>query len=196
MLALTETLQRGNRKTMLIEADRCQLLVVDVQDRLADVMSDRAELLRNCTILLRAAREIGVPIVCSEQYPKGLGHIVPELASLMQPDEQVEKIEFSCFKNPAVRNRLGRSTGRNQLVVTGIEAHVCVLQTAFDAIEDGHHVFVVADAIDSRRQKDKEIALRRLAGGALSIVTTEMVVFEWLRTAAAPAFKPLSKLIR
>ena len=180
---------------MLISPDRSQFLMIDVQDRLAAAMPEREQIVRNCAVLLKAANELGVPVVASEQYPQGLGHTVAELSALTEPEERLEKVECSCVQNEALADRLKR-TGRDQIVIGGVEAHVCVLQTAFDALSRGSEVFVVADAVGSRQATSKELALRRLEAGGASVVTTEMVVFEWLQSASAPAFKALSKLIR
>ena len=180
---------------MLITPDRSQFLIIDVQDRLAAAIPEREQIVRNCAVLLKAANELGVPVMASEQYPQGLGHTVAELSALTKPEDRLEKVEFSCVQNERLADRLKRP-GRDQIVIGGVEAHVCVLQTAFDALSRGSEVFVVADAVGSRHTTSKELALRRLEAGGASVVTTEMVVFEWLQSASAPAFKALSKLIR
>lgn len=180
---------------MLIDASRSLLLTIDVQERLAPAMSGREEAVRNAAILLRAANELGVPRVLSEQYPQGLGHTVEDLRALAEEGDVLSKVEFSCWRNAPLKERLA-DAGRDQIVVSGIEAHVCVLQSALDMNDEGRSVFVVADAVASRRPESKEIALQRMREAGVAIVTTEMVVFEWLRAASSPAFKTLSKLIR
>lgn len=180
---------------MLIDRPRCQLLLIDMQERLLPAMAEREAATESCATLLTAARQVGVPIVISEQYPKGLGRTLPKLADLAQANETLEKVEFSCFANPGLRTRL-TGTDRVQTVIAGIEAHVCVLQTALEMAADGRKVFVVADAVTSRRAESKAIALQRMAAAGVEVVTTEMVLFEWLRSADAPEFRTLSRMIR
>jgi nicotinamidase-related amidase len=178
----------------MIAPGSSQLLIVDVQERLASAMASSQTLIRNCAILLTAARTLDVPVTISEQYPEGLGPTVPQLAGLTG-SRPIPKLEFSCFQNPDVHAELSRRPD-HEMIIAGIEAHVCVLQTALDALDSGRTVFVVADAVDARREENKERALRRAELAGCVIVSTEMVVFEWLRTAAAPEFRSISKLIR
>jgi nicotinamidase-related amidase len=130
----------------------------------------------------------------SEQYPAGLGHTVSDLRAAAG-NEVHAKTEFSCLANPAIADRVA-GLERRQLVVLGIEAHVCVLQSALDARDRGLDVFVVADAVGSRKPASREQALQRLRDEGVRIVTTEMVVFEWLRDAGSPHFRALSRLVR
>ena len=180
---------------MLIDRPRSQLLLIDMQERLLPAMTEREATTESCATLLTAARQVGVPIVISEQYPKGLGRTLPRLADLAQANETLEKVEFSCFANPGLRARL-TETDRIQTVIAGIEAHVCVLQTALEMAADGRKVFVVADAVTSRKAESRAVALRRMAAAGVEIVTTEMVLFEWLRSAEAPEFRTVSRMIR
>jgi nicotinamidase-related amidase len=182
-------------KAMLIERERSCLLVVDVQEKLASAVSEPAAVVRNCGILLQAAARLEVPTLLSEQYPQGLGHTVPELRSLAPESARLPKLSFSCAADPGLRARL-QDMRRSQVVVCGLEAHVCVLQTALGLKGDGREVFVVADAIASRAPANREMALRRLAENGVELVTTEMVVFEWLGQAGTPEFKELSRLIK
>lgn len=179
---------------MLLERDRCQLLMVDIQERLLPAMSDPATVVKNGGRLLEAARTLAVPVVASEQYPAGLGHTVPELANLAPANAVHDKMEFSCFANPALHGVLS-GDGR-QTVIFGIEAHVCVLQTALEISGAAQDVTVVVDAIGSRVAESKEIALRRMQDAGVRLATTEMILFEWLRRAGTPEFKVISRLIR
>ncbi len=179
---------------MLLERGKSQLLMVDVQERLLPAMSDPALVLKNGARLLEAARTLSVPVVVSEQYPAGLGRTVPELASLAPANAVHEKMEFSCFANSALHGAL--SGAGKQTVIFGIEAHVCVLQTALEMAAAAHDVTIVVDAIGSRVADSKEVALRRLQDAGVRMATTEMVLFEWLRRAGTPEFKTISKLIR
>jgi nicotinamidase-related amidase len=149
----------------------------------------------NCGNLLQAAGKLGIPTTASEQYPQGLGPTVPELAALVPAGRTFAKMEFSCAANPGLRAELDRA-GRRQVVLAGIEAHVCVLQTALELRAAGYAVAVVADAVASRRPASRETALARMAAAGVVPVTTEMVLFEWLRSAADPEFRALSRLIR
>lgn len=183
---------------MLIDPSRSLLLIVDVQDRLARVMDDRDRVVRNCAILMKAAAEMDVPVVVSEQYPQGLGPTIPELRDLACEADIYGKVTFSCLATEAIAARLA-AEGRSQTIVAGMESHVCVLQSALDLQArrgDDDRVFVVADAVESRRPDSKAIALDRFRAEGVGVVTTEMVVFEWMRTSAIPSFRTLSKLIR
>jgi nicotinamidase-related amidase len=180
---------------MLIERDRSCLLVVDIQERLAPAMADPATVIRNAAVLMQAAGRLGVPVLVSEQYPQGLGRTVPDLRPLAPVQAFVSKIDFSCAADPALSERIAQ-TGREQVVICGIEAHVCVLQSALGLQQQDYETFVVADAVSSRAPISRETALRRLGGNGVELVTTEMVVFEWLGKAGTPEFKELSKLIK
>ena len=179
---------------MLLHRDRSQLLLVDIQDRLQPAIHDGATVVRNGTRMLEAARTLSVPIMVSEQYPQGLGHTVAELQPLLPGNGVYEKVEFSCFANPALRNIL--SGAGKQTIIFGTEAHVCVLQTVLEMKEAGCDVTVVVDAVGSRALESKDVALRRMQDAGVRLATTEMVLFEWLRRAGTPEFKSLSRLIR
>jgi nicotinamidase-related amidase len=184
---------------MLLAAHRSQMLIVDVQERLVPAMLAPDRLLANLTVLLRAAAYLGVPVLASEQYPQGLGRTVPDVAALLAAAGDpaavpAEKVHFSCAAEPGVADRL--APGRDQIVIAGIETHVCVLQTALDLRALGRSCFVVADACSSRTVSSIELALARLRGAGVTVVSTEMVLFEWLHRAATPAFKALSPLVR
>lgn len=180
---------------MLIRADSSCLLVVDIQDRLAPVMAEPEKVVGNTALLLKAASRLDVPVLVSEQYPAGIGHTVSELTDLLARGCVVEKMHFSCLGEDAYRRRL-ETFGRPQAVVAGIEAHVCVLQTTEDLLAAGHDVFVVADATSSRKRSNHEAALERLQSAGARIVTTEMVLFEWLAKAGTAAFKDIIPLIK
>lgn len=183
---------------MLLSRQTSQLLIVDVQTKLLPAMSDQ-RVVQRCARLIQAANLLAVPITVSEQYPQGLGHTVPSLlAPLGNAGTIIEKVEFSCFKNAALRNRLGelRSQGRKQVAIGGMESHVCVGQTAIDLHDQGFQVFVVADAISSREEMSRQVALTRFLNTGVEVVTSEMVVFEWLGKAATEEFRQLLPLIK
>ena len=175
---------------MLISADRSSLLVIDVQERLLNHIHGWQSILDNVIWLVEVAKRIGVPVMLTEQYPKGLGHTVPTLAKEFAPSMVAEKVHFSC----AAANCLPTMTGadREQMVLCGIESHVCVMQTAIELREQGKSVFVVGDAVGSRDPYCKELALERMRQQGIEIVAREMVAFEWLRQAGTPLFKEIS----
>jgi len=180
---------------MLLVADRSQLLIVDVQERLAPAMAEGEVVIRQAGILMDAAGHLGVPVLVSEQYPKGLGPTVAPLRKRAPPGVTMPKLEFSCAANPDLANRL-RGAGREQVVIAGIEAHVCVLQTALGLKMQGLSPVVVTDAVSSRARASREAAVARLAANGVELATTEMVVFEWLGRAGTDVFRAVSSLIR
>ncbi len=180
---------------MLMERARALLLVVDVQERLVPAMTEAAAMLANSALLLRGAGRLGVPVLASEQYPQGLGPTVPELVELLPENARLAKTDFACAADPGIAGRLAAS-GRDQIVICGIESHVCVLQTALGLKAAGYLPFVAADATASRRAESKAVALDRLRANGVEVVTAEMVLFEWLGRAATDEFRELSRLIR
>ena len=184
---------------MLLARDKSQLLIIDVQDKLLDAISGKDRVVERCVRLVRAARALDVPITLSEQYPQGLGPTVdPIREAIANAGFVADKVEFSCMRSAPLRERLHelRRGGRPQVVVAGIEAHVCVLQTAIDLEGQGFEAFVVADAVSSRSKANYKRALTRLAKEGADIVDSEMVLFEWLERAGTPAFKELHALIK
>lgn len=182
----------------LLAAGRSQLLVVDLQERLVPAMAGGAEAVAGAGILVEAARRLDVPVAASEQYPKGLGPLVPELSDALGNAVRFEKSHFSCLADLPLSEHLAaiRRTGRHQLVLAGVEAHVCVLQTALEASDRGYDVFVATDAVASRAERSRDMAFRRMEACGVVLVTVEMVLFEWLQRAGTEAFRSLSRLIR
>ncbi len=173
------------------------LLIVDVQERLFAAMDpeQRAEMGRNIKILATAARRLGVPILLSEQYPKGLGHTLTEIGEAAGQVEPISKVAFSCWGAEGFAERLG-ATGARQVILTGIETHVCVLLTALDLLAQGYAVHVVADAACSRRRENRQIALDQLREAGAVVTSTESVLFLLLGVADTDDFRALSKLIK
>jgi nicotinamidase-related amidase len=184
---------------MLLTRDKSQLLVIDVQEKLLPAMSNPDRVVERCIRLVRAARALEIPVTVSEQYPGGIGPTVSPLREVLGNTGAVmEKIEFSCMKNEALRERLHdlRKRGRGQVVMGGIEAHVCVTQTAIDLEDQGFESFVVADAVSSRAKSSRRLALARLLKSGVDVVDSEMVVFEWLGKGGTPQFKELLGLVK
>lgn len=182
--------------SLIMDADQSILVVIDVQEKLAPAMNDPRRVLHNGARLLKGARRLDVPVVATEQYPQGIGPTMFDLRSLLPNDAVVQKMTFSAANTPAVVERLESLGGRRQLVVMGTEAHVCVQQTALGFVDLGWQVFVVADACSSRMVADQDASYARMAAAGCTMVTTEMVLFEWLREAGTPAFKDLLPLIK
>ncbi|TXL70788.1 isochorismatase family protein [Vineibacter terrae] len=181
---------------MLIERDKTQLLVVDEQERLIPAMHEGARVVERTAVLLHAAHTLGLPVTVTEQYPQGLGPTVPQLLELLPSRGHVfAKTQFSAAAQPDVAARLA-DLGRPQVVIAGVEAHVCVAQTATMLRASGYNVFLVADAISSRRTDSVTLAFERLKPQGIWIVNVEQVLFECLGEAGTPAFRELSKLIR
>jgi nicotinamidase-related amidase len=191
-------------RNLIAKAGLSQLIIIDMQTRLVTAMSQEAlqVAIKNTTILAQAAEFLAVPSIITEQYPAGLGHTIPELLALLPSTKAVEKNSFSCMAEPRFSRQLTRD--RSQVVLAGMEAHICVLQTALDLIardasgEDmqAKQVFVAEDAIISRNPANKANAIARMREAGCIISNTESIVFEWLGKAEGDVFKAMSKLIR
>ncbi len=177
---------------MLMHPRHSMLLIIDVQERLVPAIHDASLLVENCVWLARLANEMKIPVKVSEQYPRGLGATVTALREQVDSDAILEKVHFSCAGEESCRAGI-YETGRDQMVVAGIEAHVCVLQSVLNFLEAGKQVFVVADAVSSRKPWDAELGIERMRQGGAQIVTREMVFFEWMQKAGTERFKALSK---
>jgi nicotinamidase-related amidase len=175
----------------MMQIDRSILVIIDFQTRLVPHMAGATELVANANRLIAAANLVDVPIVVTEQYAKGLGPTVSELNVTKLPT--VAKLSFGSYATPEFMSAIGPD---RDLILAGCEAHICVLQTALGLREQGRRVFVVQDACGSRRAESKQAALLRLAQHGVDIATTEMVLFEWLRTSAHPKFKAMSALVK
>lgn len=178
------------------DASKSQLVVIDVQDKLAGAMPahSMASVQKQIQLLLEAAKGLSVPTVFTEQYPKGLGNTLAGLSAVYPDAPVIEKISFSCCDTPSFIDQLQGS--RHQIILVGMEAHICVLQTALDLLALGKQVFVVQDAILSRAEANHANALQRLQSAGAIITNAESVAFEWLRIAQGDVFKHISRLIR
>jgi nicotinamidase-related amidase len=183
---------------MLACAGDSALVIIDIQERLAAAMAPAAAaaVLRNARILLEAAARLGVPVLLTEQYPKGLGPTAAELAAALPTDaSRVEKTCFSCAESEAFSAALA-ACGRSQVILAGMESHVCVLQSALQLRAARPGVFVVEDACCSRREENHANAMRRLGHAGVTVANTESILFEWMRDARHEHFKPISALVR
>jgi len=180
----------------LVKPESSVLVVIDIQQRLVDAMPDDAagRVTANSLRLIQAANTLAIPVMVTEQYPKGLGTTVPELKELLTDTIAIEKTCFSCMQSTEFNQQM-RQAERKQVILVGMESHICILQTAIDLHAEGYQVYVVEDAVSSRTQKNQDNAMRRLSVAGMSISNTESVIFEWLGDAKHPHFKTLSKLI-
>ncbi len=182
---------------LLCQAEQSVLLVIDIQQRLASAMPDQAlqAVIKHTGWLLQAAELLNIPVIRTEQYPKGLGETLDDVRQHIQQETRLEKTCFSCCGASGFEQSLQQS-GRKQIVIAGMESHVCVLQTAMELKVKGYAVFVVSDAVCSRDKHNHKNALRRMEQAGVVISNTESVLFEWLRDAQHPHFKAISKLVR
>lgn len=178
------------------KADSSQVAFIDIQTRLQAVMQsdDMAHVIKNTTILATAAKLLDVPQIITEQYPRGLGHTTPELADVLNHVKPVEKTCFPCTAEPKFNRQL--TVDRPQVILAGMEAHICVLQTALGLVASNKQVFIAVDAIISRSPANKANAIARMRDAGCIISNTESIVFEWLGKAEGDAFKTISKLIK
>jgi nicotinamidase-related amidase len=184
---------------MKMQRDRSQLLIVDLQEKVAPPVQDAAEVIQTCCRLVDMANRLEVPITVSQHYPKGLGPTVAPLREKLGPEAVVlDKMHFSCERDEALRHRFDglRDHGRGQVIIAGIEAHVCVGQTALDLIADGYEIYLVADAVSSRSRQSRVLSLKRIRQAGGFIVDSEMVMFEWLERAGTAEFKDLLRFLK
>jgi isochorismate hydrolase len=180
----------------LLKASDSILMIIDVQEKFRPTISGIEAVIQQGQILLRAASRLKVPVLVSEQYPKGLGVTIQEFKENL-PIDQVyfQKVCFSALGSELLLTAL-KASGRKQVLIFGVEAHVCVLQTSLELLGAGFSVYVVADAVGSRKVMDRDLALNRLAKHGADIVSTEMVLFEWLGAAGTTEFKDLQQLVK
>lgn len=176
---------------MLIDTDRSMLLVLDLQEKLLPVIAENERVVGNVAWLVRIARKLGVPVAATEQYPKGLGPTEKSVRELFPEGAIASKNHFSAVAAQVLRTLPGAD--RAQVVVVGLEAHVCVVQTTLELLEEGREVYVVADCIGWRHELDARMAFARMQQEGARIVTREMVAYEWLGEAGTPRFREIAK---
>lgn len=179
-----------------LEKDKAALLVIDVQEKLCNAMDSKvlAKLTANAGILLEAAKELSMPVMATEQYVKGLGETLPVLKEKLA-DAALEKMSFSCCGDTSFVERL-KSLQRPQVIIVGMETHVCVLQTVLELLAEGFVVHLVKDAVMSRRKENWQVGIDMAAAAGAVVTSTEAALFQLLRVAGTDQFKKLSKLVR
>ncbi len=171
-------------------------LIIDIQERLLPAVAESDKVLRTASILAQAAEILDIPLIISEQYPKGLGHTVPQISDGMPENTQIiEKTTFSCLQSKAL-NKAIKSSMASQIVICGIESHICVTQTALDLAATGSQIHLLTDGISSRNPLNKEYTITRLARAGIIISNLESALFELLIEAKGDEFKAISKLIK
>ncbi|MGB0465954.1 MAG: hydrolase [Pontibacterium sp.] len=176
---------------MLINAEKSALLVIDVQAKLLPGVFENEKLVSGCQWLMGVARLMDVPVLGSEQYPQGVGPTIETLRELLPAEDFVGKTHFSCADAPDCSRRI-EALDREEIIICGMEAHVCVMQTALRLLEQGKKVYVVTDAISARNPNDTAVAIERMREEGVKMVTREMVGFEWIGRSDAPQFKDFS----
>jgi nicotinamidase-related amidase len=175
-----------------IEPEQCALVVVDIQEKLLPPIWQKEQLLRNSQLLIRLAGILKVPALVTTQYARGLGNTVPEIASLLPESSPIDKLLFSCFGSDVFCSLLKRLPGqRNTILLCGMEAHICVTQTALAALREGYLVHVAADAVSSRTESNWRIGINRMRDAGAVISSAEMMIYELLRSSGAPAFREM-----
>jgi nicotinamidase-related amidase len=170
-------------------------LVVDIQERLFPVMWEKEKLLKSCQILIRGLMTLGIPLIFTQQYSKGLGDTIEGIKSIVPEFNSIEKREFSCCDEPLVPERLHDLKAKN-VIICGIESHVCILQTVIDLKQAGLNPVVVADCISSRYPENIELAKERFRYEGIMMTSSESILFELTRSSAAPEFKAISILVK
>jgi len=180
-----------------LEADQCALIIIDIQEKLLPPIFQKEQLIKNTQLLIRLAGILRIPHIATVQYAKGLGNTVPEIASLLPETEPIDKQMFSCFGSDVFCSLLKRMPGhRNTVLLCGMESHICVTQTALAALREGYIVHVASDAVSSRSEWNWKIGLERMRAAGAVISSTEMMVYELLRSSGSTAFKELLPHLR
>lgn len=180
---------------MRILKDKVVAVVIDFQERIFPAIHENEKLSKNVPLLIEGLKVLGIPVIVTEQYVKGLGPTIPEIAEKIVGIERIEKASFSCCDEPRFMMELAPS-GRDYVIIAGIESHVCVLQTVIDLQQSGYHPVVVEDCISSRKPNDKLVAIERMRREGVIITTCEAILFELLRYSGGDTFKAISRLVK
>lgn len=181
---------------LLLDRRRAALVVVDIQDKLLPAIFEKERVVKNTLLLMKAAALLEVPVVLTTQYRRGLGEIVPEVQAAAPGAEPLDKVSFGCFGDAGFEARLAALAGRDQLLVTGIESHICVTQTVLGALDRGYQVHVAADAVSSRTGANWQLGLARMEKAGALVSSAEMALYEWLRRSDGAAFKQILPLLK
>lgn len=179
-----------------LRAEECALAVIDIQEKLLPPISEKERMVRNSQVLIRLANLMNIPVVATTQYAKGLGQVIPEIASLLPDTKPMDKMEFGCFGNGEFCSAFSRLAGRNTLLICGMETHICVMQTALGALGRGLNVHVAADAVSSRTESNWKLGLERMRDAGVVISSTEMMMYELMGKSGTPVFKEMLKYIK
>jgi nicotinamidase-related amidase len=180
-----------------LDPDHCALIVIDIQEKLLPPIFQKEQLVRNSQLLIRLAGILKMPTLVTTQYSKGLGSTVPDVSSLLPDSDAIEKVVFSCFGSDVFCSALKRLPGsRNTVLLCGMESHICVAQTALAALREGYLVHVAADAVGSRTELNWKIGLERMRAAGAVISSTEMAIYEALRSSGTLAFKEMFKYLK
>lgn len=171
------------------------LIVIDVQGRLAGLMYEKEPLFKNIRHIIRGCRILGIPVICTEQVPEKIGKTIFEVSEFLQDNDPVKKISFSCCGNEEFNRRL-KTSNRRQILIAGIEAHVCVYQTVMDLCKSGYEVQVISDCISARSKKSLDIGIERMKNAGASLTSVEMILCELLRTAEHKNFKEILDILK
>ncbi len=179
----------------ILNRDDVVLVIIDIQERLARVMDEREKVIENVQHLLELSRLFNIPVVVTEQYPRGLGQTVDEIKECLPEYAPIEKITFSCCDESAFMEKI-KAIGKKTLLVTGMETHICVLQTCLGLLDNGYNVHLISDAVTSRKQDDKTLAIETMREAGAVITCTETVLFQILKNAGTEEFKIISRRIK
>jgi len=179
----------------LISKEGTVLVIIDVQEKLFPHMAEKERLVKSLEKMISFAEIMKIPILLTEQYPRGLGHTIPEVRKLVPHLQPIEKVEFSCLGSEKFKESLTQLKAKI-LIITGIETHICVSQTAIEGLNNGYRVCVIGDAVSSRSLEDKALSLERMKQCGVTIASTEMVIYELLKKAGTPEFRKALELVK
>jgi len=173
-----------------LKKNQSQLVIIDVQERLLPVIANNKSIVKHARLLLRSAQVLSIPVKYTEQYPKGLGPTVSDISDLLLPETpRFEKVHFSCYDEPGFIDFLGKQ--RRQIVLAGIETHICILATALDLLKEGYQVVVALEAVGSREEQHNLAALKAASQCGALVLPTESIVYQWLNVSGTPEFKEM-----
>ncbi len=181
--------------TTMLKRESAGLVIIDIQRKLSAVMAEKEAVISAVSVLIRGCRFMKLPMFFTEQYPEGLGPTEPALLELLDHTQAMTKKYFSCCRDTNLTQEL-KSTGISQVILAGMETHVCVQQTAFDLITDNFQVFLARDAVTSRKELDRDVALERMKQAGIVVTTVESILFELLESANAAEFHKVQRLIK